>query len=523
MLKSELEKMLDSYELNLLTIADTFYKENQFMDELFYYPIETAGPDWGRIRNRTDSFLDEETIMMISLLVAFLSVEGEVKDFLNTRKINLSTLKDNTNFCFIDADTDDSTDKADFEIDDELYSYFIEKISNTNYYSAVAELIKKIISSDVSEFIYLFYDNYQSVHKLERDLEREVRREGKAAKGRKEKKVVGRTIEKIPVSSPNDYLSEKGSTFSVDNISNISCNRNPAAGRSKEIKALGIVLCTPKKSPILLGESGGGKTTIVKGLAYSIQKHEIPALDGYTILSTSAANIVSGCSFRGMMEDRVKSIINYCLGKKIILFIDEIHTLIGAGQGINSNIDVFEIFKPYLSDGTIKIIGATTISEFNELISKREGFKRRFEPVFVKEPNEKALTDIIDYTLRTYSEDYGVSLNITEDEIHLIKKVISELTSNIENRKINIFSPNKVFMGLNKKCNPDLVVSILARAFGIAIYNGTALTKDDIIESLQLEDALIYDAVTLAIRKMNKISPPINKGAKIISFPGPKY
>ena len=334
-----------------------------------------------------------------------------------------------------------------------------------------------------------------------------------------EKRVKDKSHEMIHIASSMDYFSEKGSTFSIDNISNIEYKQDPAVGRRKEIKRLGIILCTPKKSAILLGESGSGKTTIAKGLAYHIQNHEIPALDGYTVLSTSAADIVSGCSFVGMLEEKVKSIVNYCLGKKIILFIDEIHTLIGAGQGSKSNIDVFEILKPYLSDGAIKIIGATTLEEFNGVISKREGFKRRFEPILIEEPNEKDLVNIIDYTLRTYSEKYGISLDMTDDEMRIVEKVISELTANIENRKDYRFNFDKNYVDLNEKCNPSLAVSIIGRAFGVAAYNTTSLTRDSIIESLQLETALIDDAVDSAIRKIYAIKVPTNKGARIINFP----
>ncbi len=170
---------------------------------------------------------------------------------------------------------------------------------------------------------------------------------------------------------------------------------DPLIGRKSEVDRITqILLRRRKNNPLLVGEAGVGKTAIVEGLAYLIENQSAPDyLKKSVIYSLDVASILSGTKFRGDFEKRFKEIIKAI--SKIqekgdvdpILFIDEIHTIMGAGSTGNGSLDISNLLKPYLSRGALKIIGSTTYQEYRKHIEKDQAFKRRFQKIDVDEPN----------------------------------------------------------------------------------------------------------------------------------------
>jgi ATP-dependent Clp protease ATP-binding subunit ClpC len=164
---------------------------------------------------------------------------------------------------------------------------------------------------------------------------------------------------------------------------------DPVIGRSKEIERLWQILCRrTKNNPVLLGEPGVGKTAIVEGLAQSIVKHEVPdLLANKRIISLDLASMVAGTKYRGQFEERIKAVMKEVkTSKNIILFIDELHTLVGAG-GAEGAIDASNVLKPALSRGEMQCIGATTLDEFRKYIEKDGALERRFQSIIVDPPS----------------------------------------------------------------------------------------------------------------------------------------
>ena len=159
-------------------------------------------------------------------------------------------------------------------------------------------------------------------------------------------------------------------------------------GREQEIERTITILCRRTKSnPVLIGEAGVGKTAIVEGLAMRIAKNDVPgALIGKRIFQVDLSSVVAGTKFRGEFEERIKGIIDEAVGDdSVILFIDELHLLSGAGSAEGS-MDAANILKPALARNSMKLIGATTLDEYRKNIEKDKALARRFQTVMVNEP-----------------------------------------------------------------------------------------------------------------------------------------
>ena len=186
---------------------------------------------------------------------------------------------------------------------------------------------------------------------------------------------------------------------------------DPVIGRQEEIERVVQILSRRKKNnPILIGEPGVGKSAIVEGLALRIRQHEVsPKLFGKRIITLDIASMVAGTTYRGQFEERMKSVITELQkNPEVILFIDEIHTLIGAGNASGS-LDAANILKPALARGEVQCIGATTISEYRKSVEKDGALERRFQKVMV-EPTNKEQTFVI---LQRLAEKYGAHHNVT--------------------------------------------------------------------------------------------------------------
>jgi ATP-dependent Clp protease ATP-binding subunit ClpC len=185
---------------------------------------------------------------------------------------------------------------------------------------------------------------------------------------------------------------------------------DPIVGRDSEIqRVIQILSRRGKNNPCLIGEPGVGKTAIVEGLAQRIVEGNVPdSVSDLRVLSLDLSGMVAGSKYRGEFEERIKKVIAEVVEEgNILLFIDEIHTLIGAG-GAEGAIDASNILKPAMARGEIQILGATTITEYRKYVEKDAALERRFQPVMIEEPSEEETIEILKGVRYLYEEHHGV-------------------------------------------------------------------------------------------------------------------
>lgn len=190
-------------------------------------------------------------------------------------------------------------------------------------------------------------------------------------------------------------------------------NMDPVIGRTKEIeRVMQILSRRMKNNPCMVGEPGVGKTAVVEGIAYLIAHDEVPdTVKGKRLLSLDLSSMVAGSKYRGEFEDRIKKVIGEVISDgNIILFVDELHTLIGAGSAEGA-IDASNILKPSLSRGEIQMIGATTLNEYRKYIEKDAALERRFQPVYVDEPTRDEAVEILKGLRPCYEQHHNVDIS----------------------------------------------------------------------------------------------------------------
>lgn len=188
---------------------------------------------------------------------------------------------------------------------------------------------------------------------------------------------------------------------------------DPVVGRENEIgRIIQILSRRTKNNPCLIGEPGVGKTAIVEAIAWRICEGTVPkTMAGKRIFSLDLSGAVAGSKYRGEFEERLKNIIDEVQNSgNIILFIDEIHTIVGAG-GAEGSMDASNILKPSLTKGNLQVIGATTISEFRKYFEKDAALERRFQPVTVEEPTEKQAVEILKGLKSAYEDFHNVTIS----------------------------------------------------------------------------------------------------------------
>ena len=201
-------------------------------------------------------------------------------------------------------------------------------------------------------------------------------------------------------------------------------------GREKETgRLLQILSRKTKNNPCLIGEPGVGKTAIVEGLAQRIAAGNVPpSLQGKRVVTLDMAGMVAGSKYRGEFEERIKKVLEeVMLSQDILLFMDELHTLIGAG-GAEGALDASNIMKPFLSRGEIQLIGATTVSEYRKYIEKDAALERRFQPVMVEEPSEEETVEILRGIRPEYEAYHGVEISddALQEAVKLAKRYIND-------------------------------------------------------------------------------------------------
>ena len=273
-------------------------------------------------------------------------------------------------------------------------------------------------------------------------------------------------------------------------------------GRDQEIERTITVLCRRTKSnPVLIGEAGVGKTAIVEGLATRIAKNEVPgSLIGKKIYQIDLSSVVAGTKFRGEFEERIKGIIDEAAGNKdLILFIDEIHLLSGAGSGEGS-LDAANILKPALARGQIRLIGASTMDEYRKTIEKDKALSRRFQTVIVEEPSDTVVLRILKGIKSHYEKHHGV---VIPDEI-------LETAVNMSKRYINDrFMPDKVIDVIDEA---SAIAKVSADKKGGGGYKKLKIEREDLQKKIEeTAEAEVFEKAALYKTRVAKIDEEIEK------------
>lgn len=261
----------------------------------------------------------------------------------------------------------------------------------------------------------------------------------------------------------NNNLMIKQIATNLNEESKLS-NLDPVIGRDKEIENIIEILARKNKNnPLLIGEAGVGKTAIVEELARRIAKKEVPNfLYGTTIYNLNIGSLIAGTKYRGEFEEKLTKIIKELeMSPNVIVFIDEVHTIVGAG-GAEGAIDASNILKPALARGKIKIIGATTTLEYKKTIEKDKALDRRFQKTYIKEPTIEETTNIINKIKKNYEEYHSV----------YIPKDILKITINLTDKY------------LKDRQNPDKTIDILDEMCAKASLSKKNNTKEKIMNSI---------------------------------------
>ncbi|MDD3861859.1 MAG: ATP-dependent Clp protease ATP-binding subunit [Candidatus Gracilibacteria bacterium] len=219
--------------------------------------------------------------------------------------------------------------------------------------------------------------------------------------------------------------------FTTDMVAEARANKmDPIIGRKKEIeRVVSILSRKTKNNPVIIGESGVGKTAVVEGLAQAIANDSVPDnMADKKILSLSMSSVVAGTKYRGEFEERIKQILEEAASQEnVILFIDELHTIMGAGSAEGS-LDAANILKPALSRGKVQVIGATTTAEYRKNIEKDAALERRFQSVMVEEPSVEETLDMLSGIRESFEDHHN--LLITGDAlsaaVNLSKRYIND-------------------------------------------------------------------------------------------------
>lgn len=237
---------------------------------------------------------------------------------------------------------------------------------------------------------------------------------------------------------------------------------NPAIAREAEIEKTLLILLTPEKSAILIGKAGIGKTAIIEGISYKIKKHEVPeAIKDFEIIKINTSSLLGTATNEGNQELKLQLLLNEIKDKEnIILFIDEIHTLVTASKK-EGGVDFINMLKPGLDRGKIKIVGATTTDEYNRYLISDKAFLRRFEKVEISEPSQETTVKILMGSYPKIEKQTGVKLAYSKFIIENIMKFI-----------VNMTSEYKRIYELGSRY-PDNALSLLSKAFSYAKFDNS--------------------------------------------------
>lgn len=264
---------------------------------------------------------------------------------------------------------------------------------------------------------------------------------------------------------------------------------DPAIARDEELKKLMMVLLTPEKSGLLVGKAGVGKTSIVEGLSYRILNNMVPvALQGYRVIKINSSSLLGKITFNGREELVITLLVEELKNvSKTILFIDEVHTLIGNNS--ETSMDLANILKPAIDRGAIKLIGATTDVEYNTYVIRDRAFLRRFERIDVPEPTEATTVEILFKSLPKIEISTGIKFKYNEYVTKMLLESIVSATSEYK----RVYGLGAMY--------PDIAFSVLTAAFSQALFqNRPFVTVLDVYNAIKTSKRIYPDSI---IRELN--------------------
>ena len=291
----------------------------------------------------------------------------------------------------------------------------------------------------------------------------------------------GEKSNKDPLTEFTINLNQKASTGGTD----------PLIGRQAEIERTAQILCRRRKNnPLLVGDPGVGKTSIAEGLAWLIVNDKAPKpLSGCVVYSLDIGALIAGTKYRGDFEKRMKALLDALKAKpNAILFIDEIHMIIGAGSSMSSNMDVSNLIKPALASGELRCIGSTTFTEYRQVFEKDHALSRRFQKVDVNEPSIDETIDILRGLKKQYEKFHNVSYTdqALQSAVNLAVKHIHERF--LPDKAIDVIDEAGAFVRLQKQAENQVESGVDSNQSTDAVANDK-LSNQPVVD----EDALVDD------------------------------
>lgn len=461
-------------------IKDVVFKAIEIYKVLEYKKIDYYSHSMEKSMDIVDKY-------SFATLIAILDSDKKLNDYFKRYSITIKKIID-----YLDIDLTDALKLYPDQLESEFihgYGSFLQKITNTHEWNQID------IINLVDNVIYEYRDDSDAIKSFFKDNKISISDVSKGLLNLDEEDF----LEDIKQNKEKTNLTGFGYYLTGDIGKNIK-------GREKEIRDLEASLIAPG-NVIVIGEAGVGKTAVVEHLAYLINHNKVPnILKDKRIFSLDLVKIMANTTYRGDLEAKLDKLISGLeKDNNIILFIDEIHMIMGAGKGSSDNIDIANMIKSYLSNRKIQIIGATTTLEYEKYILDDKAFRRRFNKVVIDEPNEEVLYDI----LNTKRIEYENKLNIRmEDADKLIRLLIESTKKSHRDYSDNL-------------CNPTLSLNILGRSFAYtAVDSNKSVTFSSLADSILAEDTLYRGSREDYANKLKKVKvKTISNKDKIIRFP----